>query len=159
MKLFGNCLAAKRPFYGQIFHSLLTILQLTILLKEKKMKRTLALIFAAIIGLAVSGCASSPFSSQSAELPVITVVNNTGYTCHYLYLSPVSSDDWEEELLGDDILESGQSVRVRLEFPLSRENRYDFKMVDLDGDSYTKWDVPLTENAVVVFVFDDIDTD
>jgi len=123
------------------------------------MKKNSALIFAAIIGLAVLGCASAPPSPQSNELPVITVVNNTGYTCHYLFLSPVTSDNWEEELLGDAILESGQSVRVRLEFPLSRENRYDFKMIDVDGDSYTKWDVLLTENAIVVFVFNDLDPD
>jgi len=123
------------------------------------MKKTFAIIFAALIVLAVSGCASFPFSSQSTELPVVTVVNNTGYTCFYLFLSPVTSDNWEEDVLGDDILESGQSIRVRLEFPLSHSNRYDFKMIDLDGDSYTKWNVLLTENAVVVFTFDDFDTD
>jgi len=124
------------------------------------MKKTLALVFAAIIGLAISGCASAPpQSTQSAELPVITVINNTGYTCHYLYLSPVTSDNWEENVLGESILESGQAIRVRLEFPLSRENRYDFKMIDLDGDSYTKWDVLLTENAQIVFIFDDFDTE
>jgi len=122
------------------------------------MKKALLFIFAAIIGLAISGCASTPQTSQSTERPVITVVNNTGYTCYYLYLSPSSTDDWEEELLGDSILESGQSVRVRLEYPLSRENRYDFLMVDLDGDTYTKWRVLLTEDAVVVFTFDDIDS-
>jgi len=122
------------------------------------MKKTFALFFAAIIGLAVLGCASSPFSSQS-ELPVITVINNTGYTCFYLYLSPVTSDNWEDDKLGDDILQNGQSVTVRLEYPLSQENRYDFKMVDLDDDSYTKWNVLLTENAVIVFTFDDFDTD
>jgi len=123
------------------------------------MKKPLVLFFVAIIGLAISGCASAPQAPQSTELPIITVVNNTGYSCYYLYLSPVTSDDWEEELLGDSILESGQSVRVRLEYPLSQENRYDFKMIDLDNDSYTKWDVLLTENAVVVFTFDDIDTE
>jgi hypothetical protein len=130
----------------------------TILLKEKKMKKIFAIFFAALIVLAVSGCASSPFSSQS-ELPVVTVVNNTGYAGYYLYLSPVTSDDWEEELLGDAILESGQSYRVRLAYPLSRENRYDFKMIDLDGDSYIKWNVLLSENAVIVFTFDDFVTD
>jgi len=118
------------------------------------MKKILPFIFAAIIGLAVSGCAST---QSAAELPVITVVNNTGYTCYYLYLSPVTTDDWEEELLGDDILPSGQSVKVRLEYPLSRENRYDFKMINLNGNSYTKWNVLLTEGAVVTFTFDDID--
>jgi len=123
------------------------------------MKKIYALIFAALIGLAISGCASAPQSPQSTELPVITVVNRTGYTCFYLYLSPVTNDNWEEDVLGDEILESGQSVGVRLEFPLSRENRYDFKMVDLDGDSYTKWNVLLSENAVIVFTFDDFDTD
>ena len=122
------------------------------------MKKNFALIFAAIIGLAVSGCASSPLSSQS-ELPVITVVNNTGYTCYYLHLSPVTSDNWEEDVLGDGILETGKAVRVRLEFPLSQSNRYDFKMIDIDGDSYIKWNVLLSENAVIVFTFDDFVTD
>jgi len=122
------------------------------------MKKIFALIFAALIVLAVSGCASSPFSSQS-ELPVITVVNNTGYTCFYLFLSPVTNDNWEDDKLGDNTLPNGQSVRVRLDFPLSQANRYDFRMVDLDDDTYTKWDVLLTENAVIVFTFDDFDTD
>jgi len=122
------------------------------------MKKTFALIFAALIVLAVSGCASSPLSSQ-VELPVITIVNRTGYLCHYLYLSPTSVDNWENDELGDSTLENGQSFRVTLEYPLSRENRYDILMVDLDGDTYTKWDVLLTENAVIVFTFDDFDTD
>jgi hypothetical protein len=120
------------------------------------MKKILPFIFVAIIGFALSGCALMQ-SAQSTNLPVITVVNNTGYRCYYLYLSPITTDDWEEELLGDKILESGQGVRVTLEHPLSRENRYDFKMIDLDGDSYTKWNVLLTEGAVVIFTFDDLD--
>ena len=117
----------------------------------------MALIFAVIIGLAVSGCASAP--QQSAELPVITIVNNTGYECYYLYISPTSVDNWENDVLGEATLESGQSVQVRLDHPLSRESRYDILMVDLDGDTYTKWDVLLTENAEVVFTFDDYDTE
>jgi uncharacterized protein YcfL len=121
------------------------------------MKKILAVIFAALIGLAVSGCASVP--QQSTELPVITIVNRTGYLCHYLYLSPTSVDNWENDELGDSTLENGQSFRVTLEYPLSRENRYDILMVDLDGDTYTKWDVLLTENAVIVFTFDDFDTE
>jgi len=106
-----------------------------------------------IAGLAFTGCASMP----QGDLPVITVVNNTGYACYELYLSPVTVDNWEEDVLGNSILPSGQSVRVRLAFPLSRSNRYDFKMVDLDGDTYTKWNVLLTPNATVVFTFSDID--
>ena len=122
------------------------------------MKKTLPFIFIVIIGLAVSGCASAPQSSQSAELPIITVVNNTGYTCYNLYLSPASTDNWEEDVLGDNILENGKSIRVTLAYPLSRENIYDFMMVDLDGDSYTKWGVTLTENAEISFAFSDIDS-
>ena len=118
------------------------------------MKKTALFIFAAVIGLTMAGCLSMP---QTSVRPVVTVVNNTGYTCFYLYLSPSSTDNWEEDVLGNDILENGQSVRVHLSKSLSQENIYDIMMVDEDGDTYTKWNVQLTENARILFTMRDFD--
>jgi hypothetical protein len=75
----------------------------------------------------------------------------------FLYVSPTTSDDWEEDVLGTGVLQSGQSVNVRLALPLSRANRYDIKMIDSDGDTYTKWNVLIRNNQTIEFTIQDID--
>ena len=92
--------------------------------------------------------------------PEITVVNNTGYTIYYLYVSPATSDGWGNDVLGSSqTLRSGYEIRVSLPYPLESERFYDFRAVDEDDDSYYKWNVRITPNSRVVFVFDDIDLD
>ena len=106
----------------------------------------LGLIFALLTGFAFA-----------QNLPQVTVVNNTGYTFHYLYLAPESSGDWGDDVLGNQILRDGQRIQVTLPYPLERERVYDFWAIDEDGDDYYKWDIRVTQGARVVFVFDDID--
>jgi len=128
------------------------------------MKKTSFFILAAIMVMALAGCSSAP-STQSTQptqssppasnLPVITVVNNTGYTLVQLFLSPTSFDYWEEVVFDKEVIETGEGVIVTLAYPLSQEKRYDFKMVDSDGDSYTKMDILVAEDDVIVFTFDD----
>jgi len=89
--------------------------------------------------------------------PVVTIVNNTGYVVYYIYLSPVSSDDWEEDVLGDDVLLDGYSINVRLATPLNIVNKYDIKLTDADGDTYTKWNVQITPNMTINFYLTDLD--
>lgn len=65
----------------------------------------------------------------------VVVTNNTGYTIMYLYVSHVDSGSWEEDVLGTNILQNGQSFRVNLNnYP---SPFFDIKAVDEDGDSYT----------------------
>jgi V8-like Glu-specific endopeptidase len=90
-------------------------------------------------------------------LPLVSIVNNTGYTVYYVYISPTSTDDWEADVLGDDVLLDGTSVSVRLEYPLNIANRYDIRLEDSDGDTYTKWNVTITPNTTIEFTFSDID--
>jgi hypothetical protein len=87
----------------------------------------------------------------------ITIINNTGYTGYYLYVSPTSSDSWGDDMLGSDILSNGDSVNVRLPVPLSTADRYDIRLEDSDGDDYTKFNVLISANSVIEFTFDDID--
>jgi hypothetical protein len=96
--------------------------------------------------------------ASSGTGPMITIVNNTGYTVYFVYLSPTSDTEWgPDRLARDQILYNGQSVALRLPVPISITNRYDIRLVDLDGDSYTKYNVLVSANSRIVFTFDDFD--
>ncbi len=63
-----------------------------------------------------------------------TVVNATGVEIHELYVSPHSADDWQEDVLGQDTLASGDSVEIvfgRKE----KAKMWDLRIVDKDGTS------------------------
>lgn len=57
-----------------------------------------------------------------------SLVNRTGYTIDQVYVSNAATDDWEEDVLGEDTLVNGDHVDIS--FP-KRENacRYDLKVV------------------------------
>lgn len=38
--------------------------------------------------------------------------NETGVEIHELYVSPVTTDDWEDDVLGRDTLPDGESVKI-----------------------------------------------
>ena len=69
--------------------------------------------------------------------PTLTVVNNCGYPIFYIYISQADTDNWEEDVLGDDVLQPGQAVNVRL----PRNGTWDFMAVDMDGDPYIVYGV------------------
>jgi hypothetical protein len=108
-----------------------------------------------LVCFCLAGVFLVPASAQ--ESPVIYIVNNTGYTGYYLYISQIDSDDWEEDVLEEDILPDGEMVIVKLLHPLSQVNRYDIRLEDEDDDSYTKWNVLITPNARIEFTLDDLD--
>jgi len=101
-------------------------------------------------------CAGA-FALYAQNLPSVRVVNNTGYDIYCIFASPSSDEEWGEDLLGDDILEDGQTATIRLPLPLSTNNVYDFGVLDEDDDVYYKWDVTVTNNARIVFTEDDLE--
>ena len=112
-----------------------------------------ALIITVLIWLILAGCASVP----SAELPVVTIANNTGYTIYYLYISPVTTDFWEEDVLGQGVLDNRETFKVRLTLPLSKADCYDVMLIDSNGNSYTRMDVPIKPDTTLVFTVLDLD--
>jgi len=97
-------------------------------------------------------------SAPAQSNPSITIVNNTGYTVYYVYISPTTHTSWGNDRLGSDqVLRNGNYVTLRLPYPLSEVSRYDIRLTDLDGDTYTRMNVLVTANARIVFTFDDID--
>ena len=65
-----------------------------------------------------------------------TVVNKTGVTIHKLFVAPHESDDWEENLLGKDALEDGETFDITF----SRKEKaamWDLKIEDKEGNAVT----------------------
>ena len=62
-----------------------------------------------------------------------TLVNRTGYTIEQVYVSPIKAKDWQEDVLGRDVLDDGESVDITFN---KREEvcRWDLKVVYDDGE-------------------------
>jgi len=86
-----------------------------------------------------------------------TILNDTGFDIYYIYISPDYSDDWEEDVLGDDeILMAGESYDVTFS-GYGDHCSFDVRLEDEDGDSYTKWGVDLCSTYTLTISLDDID--
>jgi hypothetical protein len=101
--------------------------------------------FKVLVVLAVCTAAAVLFSCSKKE-PVLTVTNNTGYTAYYLYISKESTDDWEEDVLGDEVVLDGDSVNVTL--PSS--GNWDVMLKDEYGDTYSKYKIKVTKDMAIV---------
>ncbi len=64
----------------------------------------------------------------------VEITNSTGYDIYYIYVSHTSASGWEDDVLGNNVLYNGQTVRVNLNgFPSAI---FDIKCQDVDEDTY-----------------------
>jgi hypothetical protein len=89
----------------------------------------------------------------AADGPAVTVVNGTGYDIYFLYISKSDTEDWEEDVLGDDILEDGDSVRITL----PSAGLWDIMAEDEDEDTYTRFEVNVQSDVTLEITLDDLD--
>ncbi len=71
-------------------------------------------------------------SVQAADRKV-NIVNKSGYTIVQFQGSNVGSNSWEEDILGNDVLEHGQSVSINFDDG-SGYCKFDFLVTFEDGD-------------------------
>jgi len=95
------------------------------------MRILLVALCAAVLALA------APAWAQEAKQD-FRLVNKTGYELKGLYVAPSKSDDWEEDVLGQDTLSDGQAVNVHFN-PKTKTCKYDLKVVYSDDDSSAVW--------------------
>jgi hypothetical protein len=74
---------------------------------------------------------SSAFAQGKQDF---TLVNKTGVIISELYVSPHSADDWEEDILGQDVLGLNESLEITFS-PKERAKLWDLKIVDSKGNS------------------------
>lgn len=96
--------------------------------------------------LAATAFAALTFATAGSALAQgkqdFTLVNRTGYAIHEVYVSPSKADDWEEDVLGRDILDNGESVDIsfsRKEKACSWDVRIVFE--DEDDAEWTGFDL------------------
>lgn len=65
-----------------------------------------------------------------------TLINRTGTTIKRLYISPADTSDWEEDVLGRDMLHDGEQVTIQFNAD-DTAAIWDMKIVDEDDDEAT----------------------
>ena len=111
-------------------------------------KRIFAMLLASAAVLGLHSVSALAFNGY------VEVTNNTGYTIYYLYVSNTSSGEWEEDVLGSDVLSDGETVRVNVK--QAESEYFDIRAVDEDDDSYTLWNVDIASRDVA-FTLADLD--
>lgn len=102
----------------------------------------------AVIALFVTASALARTGKQDFVLH-----NQTGVEIHSLYVSPHSSDDWEDDVLGVDTLPSGESVKITFD-DRDKHVHWDLKVTDKDGNSLEWYDLNLIEIEEVTLHWD-----
>ena len=100
----------------------------------QKLKAIQAVFLAALFVTALSAVAF-------AGAQDFVLVNNTGYPIHRVNVSPASTDNWEEDILGSDILPNGKAVHVN--FGAGNTQYWDINAIFGDGSSIAWFNIDL----------------
>jgi hypothetical protein len=81
------------------------------------------------------------------------LINATGYEISELYVAPSKSSDWQEDVLGQDVLGDGQKANVT--FSKTADTcQWDLKVVYSDDNTSAEWiGVNLCELSVVTIEY------
>jgi len=115
----------------------------------KKLVLTSQAIFSiAVIALFISASAFARAGKQDFILH-----NQTGVEINSLFVSPHDSNAWEQDVLGQDTLASGDSVKVVFN-DREKKVRWDLKITDKDGNSLEWADLNLVEISELTLHWD-----
>ncbi len=86
----------------------------------------------AITAVLLAGAAPVAAMAQVTEPVSFTLNNESEHELISLYISVPSTDEWEEDVFGDGVLEAGDSVEVTIDDDLE-DCEYDMKAEFSDG--------------------------
>lgn len=98
------------------------------------------------------GCIAACVSLGAVAASTVQIHNQSSWDLHELYISLSTEEEWGSDLLGDQIVESGQFANLR-DVPCAD---YDVRIVDEDGDVCIVSEVALCEDAAYVLDDDDL---
>jgi len=85
-------------------------------------------------------CMTNVLAESNAPKDKYVVIKNySDRDIFYLYVSPESSDEWEEDVLGDEVLLAGEEVTIDLYG--YEECLFDIKAVYDNEEEEISWDV------------------
>lgn len=94
-----------------------------------------AFLTAAVAAVALG---TSAFQSNDGQDRRVRIINATGVTMTHFYASNSGQDDWQEDILGQDVLSNGASVVINIDDG-SGACLYDFKARFSDGDELERY--------------------
>jgi hypothetical protein len=94
-------------------------------------------IFALAVAALVLFAAAPIAPAQNVNLD-FKLVNRTGVEINAVYLAPHDSDDWGDDVMGQDTLPNGQSVDIQFH-PKAKARLWDLRVEDSDGNP-VEWD-------------------
>lgn len=99
-----------------------------------------------IVRTTAAACAALLLLAGSAQAANrhVDIVNKTGMAMKHFYASTTGTDDWEEDILGRDVIESGDTFDINIDDG-SGACRYDFKAVFENGQSLVRKNVNVCE--------------
>lgn len=119
---------------------------------KSKLKKVIIAIIAVLVALVVivwifgddSSGSNSTSAVQNTDNQVmkfnLTIVNHTGIDIYELYASETDTDDWEEDVLEDNILCNGDSINIT--FTITENDlEWDFAIKDINGKQYEYYDL------------------
>ncbi len=105
-------------------------------------------------GLLAAALFLAPTTGFAQGRQNFTLVNETGYDIAEVYVSPHNADDWQEDVLGKDILEDEAEFEIRFQRS-TRTCLWDLKVVYDDDDSSAEWDsIDLCKVSEVTIEYD-----
>ena len=108
------------------------------------MKSTLSALRTTIllVVLTLTGLASGAANAQEDRR--VRIINETSHTIVRFFGSNAGTTDWEEDILGDDVLAPGQSVVINFDDGTGY-CKFDFKAEFSDGDEVVKSGIDVCE--------------
>jgi hypothetical protein len=89
-----------------------------------------------ILGAALAAAILMPAAPALAQDLIFMLDNQSSYDVYEFYASPSDVGDWEQDILGRDVLLSGQSARITIA-DARTQCEYDLLIVFEDGDELT----------------------
>lgn len=82
------------------------------------------------------------------------IVNRTGADIYGLYISPSTSDSWEENMIEGSVLPDGNELEINFSGYDSSEAHWDIMVIDENDDSLTWEDINLLKYGRITLHFD-----
>lgn len=89
-------------------------------------------------------------AARAEDARDITVTNKTGEPIYSLFISPADSEDWEDDVLGVDVLDDGASVDVKFSGFAADQCIFDILATNEEGDGWLLPEVDLCAVSDVV---------
>jgi hypothetical protein len=96
---------------------------------------------AAVAAFSLVGVSGAEAQRQDRH---VRIINETDHTMVRFYASNISVNDWQEDILGDDVLKPGQDVNINIDDGTGH-CKYDFKAVFDNGQALVKHNVNVCE--------------